>query len=75
MVQRYLPYIGDAPMVVAYALLDGLQLAEHVGCNRVMVNPDCMQVVNAFCDGFLEMSTTTIYGDCFQSGWVLVQYL
>ena len=43
--QRYLSHVGDAPMAEAYALLDGLRLAEQVGCNRIIINSDCMQVV------------------------------
>ena len=43
--QRYLSHVGDAPVAEAYALLDGLRLAEQVGCNRIIVNSDCMQVV------------------------------
>ena len=40
--QRYLLHVGDAPMAEAYALLDGLHLAEQVGCNRIIVNSNCM---------------------------------
>jgi ribonuclease HI len=65
MAQRYLAHVGDAPMAEAYALLDGLRLAEQVGCNRIIVNSDCMQVVNTFRDGFSATSATAIYDDCF----------
>jgi hypothetical protein len=55
-------------MAKAYPLFDGFRLAEQVGCNRIIVYLDCMQVVNTFCDGFLATSATAIY-DCF-SVWM-----
>lgn len=65
MSQRYLPYVDDAPMAEAYGLLDGLRLAEGVGCNRVIVNSDCVEVVNTMKDdGFSATSAAAIYDDC-----------
>jgi ribonuclease HI len=65
MSQRYLPYVDDAPMAEAYGLLDGLRLAEGVGCNRVIVNSDCVEVVNTMKDdGFSATSAAAINDDC-----------
>ena len=34
--------VVDAPIVEAYALKEGLMLALHIGCNRLIVQSDCM---------------------------------
>ena len=62
--QRYLLHVGDAPMAEAYALLDGLHLAEQVGCNRIIVNSNCMQVVTTIREDFSATTTATIYDEC-----------
>ena len=40
----------DAPMAEAYALKEGLMLAQHAGCNRVIIQSDCMEVVEIMGD-------------------------
>ena len=65
--QRFLQHVGDAPMAEAFALLDGLRLAEQVGCNRILVNTDCMQVVSTMRDdGFSATTAAAVYDDCFK---------
>ena len=64
--QRFLQHVGDAPMAEAFALLDGLRLAEQVGCNRIIVNTDCMQVVSTMRDdGFSATTAAAVYDDYF----------
>jgi len=41
----FLLYLVDAPMAKAFALKEGLLLAQHAGCNRLIVQSDCMEVV------------------------------
>ena len=41
----FLPYLVDVPMAEAFALKEGLLLAQHAGCNRLIVQSDCMEVV------------------------------
>ena len=62
--QRYLSHVGDAPVAEAYALLDGLRLAEQVGCNRIIVNSDCMQVVTTIREGFSATTAAAVYDEC-----------
>jgi hypothetical protein len=38
-------HVIDAPTVEAYALKEGLMLALHIECNRLIVQSDCMEVV------------------------------
>jgi hypothetical protein len=40
----------DVTTIEAQALRDGLQLAEHIGCNKIHVKSDCMEVVQALAD-------------------------
>jgi ribonuclease HI len=60
-----LPFVSDAPTVEARALRDGLILATQVGCNRIEVNSDCMEVIEIMNDGgnFLG-AAAAIYEDC-----------
>ena len=62
--QRYLSHVGDAPVAEAYALLDGLRLAQQVGCNWIIVNSDCMQVVTTIREDFSATTTATVYDEC-----------
>jgi hypothetical protein len=41
----FVPHFIDAPMAEVYALKEGLMLAQHIGCNRLIVQSDCMKVV------------------------------
>ena len=41
----YIPHLVDASMAEAYALKEGLMLAQFIGCNRLIVQSDCMEVV------------------------------
>ena len=41
----YVPHLVDAPMAEAYALKEGLMLVQFIGFNRLIVQSDCMEVV------------------------------
>jgi hypothetical protein len=48
---RTIPFVSDAPTAEALALRDGLLLAGQLGCNRLEVNSDCMEVIEAMHNG------------------------
>jgi ribonuclease HI len=61
----FIPYLVDAPMAEAFALKEGLMLAQHIGANRIIVQSDCMEVVEIMKnEGFTANLATTIYDDC-----------
>ena len=61
----FLPHVIDAPMAEAYALKEGLMLAQHIGCNWFIIQTDCMLVVETMNDGgFSATAATAIYDDC-----------
>jgi len=56
---------GDAPMAEAYALKEGLMLAQPIGCNRLIIQSNCMEVVQTMKDGgFTANSATALYDEC-----------
>ena len=61
----FLPYLVDAPMAVAFALKEGLLLAQHAGCNLLIVQSDCMEVVKTMANGgFSTNSVAVMYDEC-----------
>ena len=61
----FVPHLVDAPMAEAFALKEGLMLAQYVDCNRLIVQSDCMEVVETMRNGgFLANSTAAVYDDC-----------
>ncbi|EEC72520.1 hypothetical protein OsI_05906 [Oryza sativa Indica Group] len=64
--QAFLPYVLDAPtMAEAFALRDGLALAQHIGAKNVIVQTDCMQVVSTMMDGgFSATAAMSVFDDC-----------
>lgn len=48
---NFIPRVVDARMAEAYALKEGLMLAQHAGCNRVIIQSDCMEVIDIMGDG------------------------
>ena len=41
----FLPHVIDAPMAEAYALKEGLMLAQHIGCNRFIIQTSKVPVL------------------------------
>jgi ribonuclease HI len=61
----FLPYPVDAPMAEAFALKEGLLLAQHAGCNRLIVQSNCMEVVETMANGgFSANSAAAVYDEC-----------
>jgi ribonuclease HI len=58
-------FVIDAPMVKAYALKEGLMLAQHIGCNRLIIQSDCVEVVDTMKDGgFTANSAAALHDEC-----------
>jgi hypothetical protein len=56
----FLPAVLDAPMAEAYALKEGLNLLNQIGCN------DCQEVVDTMMDGgFTASAAAPIFEDCY----------
>ena len=52
-------------MAEAYALKEGLMLAQHIGCNRLIFESDCMEVVQTMKHGgFLKNLAAVLYDEC-----------
>ena len=61
---NYIPHLVDAPMAEAYALKEGLMLAQYIGGNRFIVQSDCMEVVEIMNNGgFTANSAAAIYDE------------
>ena len=61
----FISQLVDAPMVEAYALKEGLMLAQHIGGNRLIVQSDCMEVIEIMGNGgFSANSVAAIYDEC-----------
>jgi hypothetical protein len=64
-------------MAEAYALREGLCLAQHIGCSRFIIQSDNIQVVEAMLDGgFSATAAAAIFLDCnfLASGFSKVSY-
>ena len=63
----YISHVLDATMAEAFALRDGLLLAQQIGSNRVQIQADCIEVVDTMLDGgFSTTASAAIYEDCNQ---------
>jgi hypothetical protein len=61
----FIPYLVDTPMAEAFALKEGLMLAQYIGGNRIIVQSDCMEVVEIMKnEGFTANSAVAIYDEC-----------
>jgi ribonuclease HI len=60
----YIPHVLDAASSEAAALRDGLLLAQQIGCNRVVIQSDCMEVVQTMHNGgFSATAAVAIYDE------------
>ena len=60
-----IPHVASAPMAEARALRDGLILAGQFGCSKIIVNSNCMEVINTMNEaGNSAGPAATIYEDC-----------
>ena len=63
--RSFISHVIDAPMAEAYALKEGLLLAQHIGSNRLVIQADCMEVVETMKEGgFSANSVAAIYNEC-----------
>jgi hypothetical protein len=61
----YISHLVDAPMAEAYALKEGLMLVQHIGGNGLVVQSNCMEVVEIMMnDGFTANSAAAVYDEC-----------
>ena len=62
---RHISHVVDAPMAEAFALKDGLMQAQHIGGNRIIIQSDCMEVIEIMSNGgFTANSAAAIYDEC-----------
>ena len=60
----YISHVLDATMAEAFALIDGLLLAQQIGSN-LQIQADCIEVVDTMLDGgFSATASAAIYEDC-----------
>ncbi|KAK1661707.1 hypothetical protein QYE76_049866 [Lolium multiflorum] len=58
-------HVGDAPTAEARGLRDGLVLAGQMGCSKLEVNSDCMEVINTMeQEGNSVGHAAAIYEEC-----------
>ena len=64
---RFIEHVQDAPMAEAMALKEGLLLAQQIGCNRLMIQSDCLEVVETMKqDGISATAILNRYDECSQ---------
>ena len=62
---KYSPLVLDAQMAETYALREGLRLAQQLGCSTIIVQSDCLEVVQSIQDGnFSAMASAPILDEC-----------
>jgi len=62
---RHISHEVDAPMVEAFALKDGLMLAQHIGGNRIIIQSDYMEVIEIMSNGgFTANLAVIVYDEC-----------
>jgi hypothetical protein len=60
-----IPYVSDVSTAEARALRDGLILAGQIGCNRIEVNSDCLDMIEVMRNGGNSFEpAATIYEEC-----------
>jgi len=59
-----IPHVLDVASSEAAALRDGLLLAQQIGCNRIEIQSDCMEVVQTMQGGgFSATAAVAIYDE------------
>uniref|UniRef100_K4A1W4 RNase H type-1 domain-containing protein n=1 Tax=Setaria italica TaxID=4555 RepID=K4A1W4_SETIT len=62
----YVENIADAAFAEALVLKEGLLLAQTLGCNRIMIELDCLEVVETMKnDGISATVSAPIFDDCY----------
>jgi len=53
-------------MAEAFAMKEGLLLAKHIGCNNLILQSDCLEVVETMKEGGLSTTAATInFDECY----------
>ena len=61
----YLDHVVDAPIAKVYAIREGLLLAQHIGCNRLNIQSDCLEVMEIMKQGgYSATAGAPIYDEC-----------
>jgi ribonuclease HI len=62
---KFLQNVSSPAMVEAQAMLQGLELANSIGCNALEAESDSIEVIT-YCSGEVEMwnEATAVYADC-----------
>ena len=60
-----IPFVEDAATAEARGLRDGLLLANEVGCNKIYVEADCLEVIEIMLSGSNSLGpAAAIYEEC-----------
>jgi hypothetical protein len=60
-------HVVDVSMAEVIALREGLLLAQHIGCSQLMIQSDCLEVVETMRqDGFSATASAPVYDECNQ---------
>jgi ribonuclease HI len=60
-----IPFVDSVATAEAMALRDGLTKAESMGCSRLVVNSDCIEVIQIMKNGgYTQGPAAAIYDDC-----------
>jgi hypothetical protein len=57
----YFEHVVDAPSAELMAVKDGLLLARHIGCNRIIIQSDCLEMVETMQQGVLWRQLGHLY--------------
>ena len=62
---KVISFAADAFMAEAYAMREGLSLAQHLGVNNFIIQSDNLQAIETMIDGgFSSTSSSAIFDDC-----------
>ena len=62
---RYIHHLVYAPKAEAFALKDGLMLAQHIGGNHIIIQSDYMEVIEIMSNGgFTANLAVIVYDEC-----------
>jgi hypothetical protein len=63
---KFLSHVVDAQLVEAYAMKEGLLLAQHIVCNSFILQSDCLEVVETMKEGgFSATAAAAIFDECY----------
>jgi ribonuclease HI len=64
---QYYANVLDAPMGEVMALKEGMKLAQHMGCSRLIIHSDCTEVVDTMKTGGMPATVSApVYDECME---------